>query len=911
MIVRCTNCVSAFAVDDSKVANRKFAFTCPKCGTENIFDNRKQEEKPASDDLFFDEGGEEQEFRETAVKESSFEHDLGSEDAFFEEPATSPEKKSANGINLEIEETTSSEEEISFDDDFLIDEKPVKKAAPVEEEISFDEDIFLEEEKPVKKTAPVEEEISFDEDIFLEEETPAKKPAPVEEEILFEEDELLVDEKPVKKPAPAEEEISFDEDIFLEEETPSKKPAPVEEEILFEEDELLAEEKPVKKAAPADEEISFDEDIFLEEEKPAKKAVSAEDEILFDDEFIIDETETPEESKKDRNIDEDLLDIGLELEVESPGKTPGDRDVKVSSQDDIDAMFAELPAEEDLLVSKKTGKEKTVDDDITVNLDELDIELEGDIPLSEDEFISFDDTAKPAPKGKEDEPLFDDDITIDMESLDIDIEEAGDIHKPDKTGEIPSADEEELFLNIDEFEDEFAEDKKGAPAHAEAAAKRPAPPEDDITLDLDSLDIDLDESEINLPAEKTVKSKSAAEAMDESAEEDLILSVDEMDVDIEELEEKPSRKAAIEEAEEDESITIDLETLDIEVAETPEIMSGEMTEEDEKLTLDDAGLTFSELTEEEIKREHSEAEEEELFLSLDEVDPDLKLQVIGEEAPADEKLLSETVDDLPEIDLEEYEAVIREEEFKSAKDNDIIIEGLDEFENIELSEISETAVRPVDLDILEYEETGEENYTPAKGSTTFSIDYSLKYSRLGAFLRLIGLYMFSMIPHFIVMLIYTILSGILGFINQIVILSTGRCVEDFSQITENTLRYFLYIKTNITGIVEDRPVYAGRESLSHQMQLNITYPVKYSRNLAILRLTIIGIWFITIPHFIIMSLLTLLVPFVYLAGIITVIITRRWPNPLFIFLTRYFRYLARISSFLLGLTDEYPPFRFD
>jgi hypothetical protein len=29
------------------VANRKFAFTCPKCGTENIFDNRMQDEKPA------------------------------------------------------------------------------------------------------------------------------------------------------------------------------------------------------------------------------------------------------------------------------------------------------------------------------------------------------------------------------------------------------------------------------------------------------------------------------------------------------------------------------------------------------------------------------------------------------------------------------------------------------------------------------------------------------------------------------------------------------------------------------------------------------------------------------------------------------------------------------------------------
>jgi hypothetical protein len=141
-----------------------------------------------------------------------------------------------------------------------------------------------------------------------------------------------------------------------------------------------------------------------------------------------------------------------------------------------------------------------------------------------------------------------------------------------------------------------------------------------------------------------------------------------------------------------------------------------MTEEDEKLTLDDAGLTFSELTDEERKTGHSEAEEEELVLSLDEVDPDLKLQVIGEDAPAGEKLLSETVEELPEIDLDEYEAVIREEEYKPGKETDIVIDGLDEFDGIELSEISETTRRPVDLDILEYEEEGEESYTPAKGA---------------------------------------------------------------------------------------------------------------------------------------------------------------------------------------------------
>ncbi|HPJ35449.1 MAG TPA: DUF4389 domain-containing protein, partial [Spirochaetota bacterium] len=540
------------------------------------------------------------------------------------------------------------------------------------------------------------------------------------------------------------------------------------------------------------------------------------------------------------------------------------------------------------------------EDEITVDLDELDIELEGDLEGPKDELPAFEEEA--AGTETSEEPVFDDDITIDMDSLDIDIEEAGDFHKPAPEVELPEAGEEdELVLNIDEFE----EGMEAEEIAASAGRGKEISPEDDITLDLDSLDIDLDEGETTAPLYEEMEEEKIIP--DETAEEeDLKLNLDEMDVDIEELEaEEP---AHAEEEEEDESITIDLDSLDIEVAESNEILTGEMTEEEEKLTLDDAGLTFSELAEEEKISEAAETDEEELSLSLDEIDPELKLQVIGEEAPSDELPLTETVDELPEIDLDEYETAIREEAIPRYEEPDINIEGIDEFE---IDEVPVKPGRAADMDILEYEEGPGESYGPEKGSTTFSIDYSLKYSRLGAFLRLIGLYMLSMIPHFIVMLVYTILSGILGFINQIVILSTGHCVEDFSQVTENTMRYFLYIKTNISGIVEDRPIYAGREKIDHQMQLNITYPVKYSRNLAILRLSIIGIWIISIPHFIIMTLLTIVVPFVYLAGIVTVIATRRWPNPLFIFLTRYFRYLTRISSFLLGLTDEYPPFRFD
>ena len=40
MIVKCSDCQASYSVDDSKVTNKKFGFSCPKCGANVIIDNR-------------------------------------------------------------------------------------------------------------------------------------------------------------------------------------------------------------------------------------------------------------------------------------------------------------------------------------------------------------------------------------------------------------------------------------------------------------------------------------------------------------------------------------------------------------------------------------------------------------------------------------------------------------------------------------------------------------------------------------------------------------------------------------------------------------------------------------------------------------------------------------------------------
>lgn len=957
--------MAAFAVDDEKVADKKFAFTCPKCGIENVIDNRRavgsvEFNEPVSDDLFDEVPGK----AAPAAKKAPV--NMPEEDIFAEEPAAAkttadefaafeeefPEEKPApagkQGINLELEKAPESSEDLFVDGldieigedaekagkempepdfgeielesefaafdadegktsatasdrdkkiteqdeiDAMFAASSGKGGAKSEEDVTVDIDsldIDFEEKPPVKagKTGPARD-FGTGEDILFEEEpvsSGAGATRPDEDLTALEIDTLDLLEEPEPGPAkkaaapPAEEDITIDMDsLDIDIEEPATEPgkqgaekkAAAVDEVLFDFD--MPEEEPeaaAPKKAAAEDEALFD--LEIPEAVPAKtvaaKKVRPEDEALFDLEIPEAVPAETVAAKKPAVKEEPLFDFDITEDEAGKAAPEGKGEELFFDEDEIVPDFEEVPAETSAKKPVQAGKKTAEpDDDITLDMDSLDIEIEEPVHAS----------IRNLPEKKTAVTPADDSITLDVDSLDIDIEEPEFDSHPSK---------DELL-------------------------------EEDIEIDLDSLDFDNEEAQ---PAEPA-RAKNVREIMKEQAgqgdEEDIKLNLDELDIDIDEISEKDidlirkgkapaGRKAVIEEApeDEDESITIDLDALDIEVAENVPVVESEISEEDEKLTLEDAGMTFDELTTSEKKQMHLDlGDEEDIKLTLDEVDPGMRLEEIGETAPPDEKLLVDTMDELPEISLDEFEEKPSAAERRGYR----------------------RIVPESDLDLDLYEEEPAVKQRPsakrkmgggtyhARGTTSFTVDFSLKYSRIGAILRLLQLYTISMIPHLVVLYIYTILSGILGFINQIVILSTGRCVEDFAQIAENTLRYYLYLETCVTGIVEDRPEYAGRERIDHQMQLNLTYPLKYSKLLAALRLSVLGIFIVTLPHLVMLWFVTLFVPFVYFAGIIWVIISGRWPNPLFMVLTMYFRYMARISAFMIGLTDEYPPFRFE
>ncbi len=818
MIVRCKSCNSAFAVDDEKVSGKKFAYSCLKCGTENIVDNRIDDISPLSDaESDIRPGTKTDTFTDNSAAPAAADNDIFLDDSSFDMPEPDTSTSDKEIITDDESDFFTDDELISFDDE--TDTKSGKPAA--QDDLIFDD--FESSHMPI-------EDSEFDD--------PGSSPSGKDEPKLTRQediDELFATIPASKGKTPsAEDETPLDlNEIDLEfEDTPALD---MDDEILVFDDDGINEKEPVHGVKSED-----DIDIDL-----------AELDIDFDESIDFDDTA---ESADGIAIDLDDEISGTEKRGTSPLEI---EDVKFSELEELD-LDIDFPEDSiDELSEKSIPNEVTSDDDLTLDLKELDIDLD------ESELPGNDDTAS-------DE--FDEDLKLNLDELDIDLEE-----------EIIT-DSEELLLS-------------------DSAADT----EEDLSLHLDELDIDLDEH---------IAPASGSELLSDSLSEedvDLTLNLDELDIDIEDEViqsslENIKETHSFEGIDEDESITIDLETLDIEVSDNDRSADFDIFDDEEKLTIDDAGLTFDELTENKHSGRDRASMKKQIKDSLDEIDPEFELHAISDDSTAHEAHIIDTIDELPEIDLDEYEEFLTEKQADSQTSHS---QGLDRFaEDINFDDIE---IIPIDddLDIYTSDDDISDNFISGRGTTTLSIDFSLKYSRLEALLRLTGLYFLTLIPQFIVLLIYTVISTILGFINQVVILFTGHCVEDFSQITENTLRSLIYIKTNITGIVEDRPVFSGRADINHQLQLNITYPLKYSRNIALLRLSIIGMIIFILPHLLILALLSLAVPAAFIAGLIIVTATGRWPGILFTFLTKYFRYLTKVTAFAIGLNDEYPPFRFE
>ncbi len=94
----------------------------------------------------------------------------------------------------------------------------------------------------------------------------------------------------------------------------------------------------------------------------------------------------------------------------------------------------------------------------------------------------------------------------------------------------------------------------------------------------------------------------------------------------------------------------------------------------------------------------------------------------------------------------------------------------------------------------------------------------------------------------------------------------------------------------------------------YPVRLEVDYPERSSRLLALLGLLFWLKAVLLIPHLIILSLLTIVVFVVMGVGYLLVLLSGKYPRGLFDLVVGFTRWQTRITVWLYGMTDKYPPF---
>ncbi len=867
MIVKCSNCESAFTVSDEKVSGKKFAFSCPNCSHNNIIDNTGSEAGSATS---------------SASAESISAPATPSGAPIFDKQSPVSQKSSEasdfQDSDFSLDDNFDSDDSSDFDDkdglsDFDTTENNEDKLPSFDDEDDENNfsDFDLDDDSPTTSTNIDYDEMDYD----------------IEPEIdlsVLSPDNIPAENKSAPETSDDNDEITVDLDsldIDFDDETDTDVR---ETSLPLEDDE--------------NEELSVDLDsldIDLDDDTVKGDDFENEELNLTSDESFFETDSSIGEDDEDIPIDLDNLDIDLEedddLVTSGPAFTLTEdesEDISLTSDtndsfdlDDIDLESDEFDNDMTLDISD----DSSMDDDLSIDLENLDIDLDTSDAKQAAVKEQKDYETKEEYNSDDDDNDDDDEINIDLDSLDIELDES-DMEPVDN----------DLMQLDDSLDDDLFDDIAGDNDDDQLSATPIALPADDddndITIDLDKLNVDLDDDAAQLDTDSLDTERKI--------DSDETIDLDSLDADFEESDAFNTGEDLFDE---DESISIDLDTLDL-GSETASVESD--GEDESRLSLSDAGLTLDEIETESVKESFSsndlsltdiDDDEDELHLTADEVN--INLDDVTEEDESSsifdpepdnfdefDSLEHIPADELPELDLDRFDEIVPEKPAAS----------------------SETDI----FDIGTYESgTNNDDGVVGPGYIQFSVDYSLRYSRIKALLKFFGIYYILYIPHFIVLMLYMTVSSILTFINTVIVLFTSHTEKDFTAFQEKTLRYGIGLYLSIFNITEELPHFAGATDIDHQLQLHAYPPVKFSRVLAFMRLSFIGIFIITLPHILILSILSFAVLFFHLLGLVSVIVTGKWPAFVFDFMVRYFRYLSNICAYITGIVDSYPSFRFE
>ena len=186
-----------------------------------------------------------------------------------------------------------------------------------------------------------------------------------------------------------------------------------------------------------------------------------------------------------------------------------------------------------------------------------------------------------------------------------------------------------------------------------------------------------------------------------------------------------------------------------------------------------------------------------------------------------------------------------------------------------------------------------------------TITHQQKYSRGQLLLRLFGL-IYIGIPHFFLLAIVGIWSGILTFVTFFIVLFTGKFPESIFNFQVSVNNWALRVAATLLNLVDAYPAFfpGGK---SDAVSLVVPHPAKVNQGLVIVRL-LFGWAYVLIPHGVCLGIRNIGTGVLVIIAWFAVLFTGKYPARMHAFNVGSYRWLYRVSMYLGYFTDEYPKF---
>ena len=184
------------------------------------------------------------------------------------------------------------------------------------------------------------------------------------------------------------------------------------------------------------------------------------------------------------------------------------------------------------------------------------------------------------------------------------------------------------------------------------------------------------------------------------------------------------------------------------------------------------------------------------------------------------------------------------------------------------------------------------------------------------------------VPHYVVLAFLWFAYPFVTIAAFFAILVTGRYPRPLFGFTSGVLRWSWRVQYySYAALGTDRyPPFTLADVPDYPARLEIAYPERLSRGLVLVKW-----WLLAIPHFIVVGLFAgggswlafragdndfdwaaggLVGVLVLVAGVV-LLVTGRYPRPIFDFVLGMDRWVLRVAAYVSLMTDEYPPFRLD